>query len=211
MDTVKQRPAVAANNHRWPAAAARELVTSGHITLFCVVSCRSHTGCLPLSWTHKDGPLRAERAPRRAAWCRRSRVATQCHASASDARLSMYYFCVEMHAALSAMGLPAVCCRCGLPDPPADCVHVVPSGDGAERCRGTDRTGKNEAESSMRKSLFSSFEDSKVPLTARDARSHFATVFFPTQSKEFVPKSQISFNYLPTCTPILSDLNALQL
>jgi hypothetical protein len=32
MDTVKQRPAVAANNHRWPAAAASELVTSGHIT-----------------------------------------------------------------------------------------------------------------------------------------------------------------------------------
>jgi hypothetical protein len=31
MDTVKQRPAVAANNHRWPAAAASELVTSGHI------------------------------------------------------------------------------------------------------------------------------------------------------------------------------------
>jgi hypothetical protein len=34
MDIVKRRPAVAANNHWWPAAAASELklVTSGHIT-----------------------------------------------------------------------------------------------------------------------------------------------------------------------------------
>jgi hypothetical protein len=32
MDTVKQRLAVAANNHRWPVAATSELVTSGHIT-----------------------------------------------------------------------------------------------------------------------------------------------------------------------------------
>jgi hypothetical protein len=34
MDTVKQHPAVAANDHRWPAAAASELVTSGHIRAY---------------------------------------------------------------------------------------------------------------------------------------------------------------------------------
>jgi hypothetical protein len=46
MDTVKQRLAVAANNHRWPAAAASEFVTSGHITRINDVS-----DFLKLDWT----------------------------------------------------------------------------------------------------------------------------------------------------------------
>jgi hypothetical protein len=32
MDAAKHRLAAATNNHRWPVAATRELVTSGHIT-----------------------------------------------------------------------------------------------------------------------------------------------------------------------------------
>jgi hypothetical protein len=33
MDVATHRPTAAANNHRWPAAAASELVISGDITL----------------------------------------------------------------------------------------------------------------------------------------------------------------------------------